>query len=174
MKFKKREFIKRMYPVDYIQQKDYLKILHYQYNMTITTDELKALELGQRDAFSKIYKFIRQKKAFDENAEFSPRKLWENNDIIYSRLKNETSINFLPYLGPCVDFGTGDICLEEGTNIYKFYVIDRNNKHYYEEFSKIEDAIQKLISYYIDRNIIDNPTKMKNIFYETLNLKNTN
>lgn len=105
-----------------------------------------------------------------------PRKYFtiENNDIIYSRLKNETSITSLPYLGPCVDFGSGDICLEEGTNIYKFYVIDRNNKHYYEEFSKIEDAIQKLISYYIDRNIIDNPTKMKNIFYETLNLKNTN
>ena len=99
MKFKKREFIKRMYPVDYIQQKDYLKILHYQYNMTITTDELKALELGQRDAFSKIYKFIRQKKAFDENAEFSPRKLWENNDIIYLMIKE----HLLEYYKSCLN-----------------------------------------------------------------------
>lgn len=106
----------------------------------------------------------------------NPRKYFtiENNDIIYTRLKSETSIENLPYLGPCVDFGTGDICLEEGIDVYKFYVIDRNNKLNYEEFSKIEDAIQKLISYYIDRNIIDNPTKMEKIFYETLNLKKEN
>ena len=106
----------------------------------------------------------------------NPRKYFtiENNDIIYTRLKSETSIENLPYLGPCVDFGIGDICLEEGINVYKFYVIDRNNKFYYEEFSKIEDAIEKLISYYNQRNMVNNSNQMKNIFYETLKLKKEN
>ena len=68
----------------------------------------------------------------------------ENNDIIYNRLKNELTIQYLPYLGPSINFGLGDICLEEDDNIFKFYVIDRASKFEYEEFNKVEDAIKKL------------------------------
>ena len=71
----------------------------------------------------------------------------ENNDNIYKRFKNELSIVYLPYLGPCVDFGLGDICLEEAKDSFKFYIIDRATKFKIEEFDRIEDAIQKLISY---------------------------
>lgn len=94
----------------------------------------------------------------------------ENNDIIYKRLKNELLIEYLPYLGPCIDFGIGDICLEETGDIFKFYIIDRESKFEYEEFDKIEDAIQKLISFYQENGFIDNPNKMREIFYQTLGL----
>lgn len=95
----------------------------------------------------------------------------ENNDIIYNRLKNELTIQYLPYLGPSINFGLGDICLEEDDNIFKFYVIDRASKFEYEEFNTIEDAISKLITYYKENEIVDSPDKMKEIFYQTLVLK---
>lgn len=95
----------------------------------------------------------------------------ENNDIIYKRLKTELTIKYLPYLGPCVTFGMGDICLEESHNVFKFYIIDRDNKLEYKEFTKIEDAIQKLVSYYKEYELVDNPNKMKEIFFEALGLK---
>lgn len=95
----------------------------------------------------------------------------KNNDIIYKRLKNELTIKYLPNLGPCTNFGMGDICLEEADDIFKFYIIDRASKFEYEEFNKIEDAIQKLITYYKEGEIVDNPDKMEKIFYQTLGLK---
>ena len=95
----------------------------------------------------------------------------ENNDIIYKRLKKELTIQYLPYLGPSINFGLGDICLEETDDIFKFYVIDRASKFEYEEFNTIEDAISKLITYYKENEIVDSPDKMEEIFYQTLGLK---
>lgn len=94
----------------------------------------------------------------------------ENNDIIYKRFKNELSIVYLPYLGPCVDFGLGDICLEEAKDSFKFYVIDRATKFECEDFAKIEDAIQKLILYYKENELVDDPDKMEEILHQTLGL----
>ena len=94
----------------------------------------------------------------------------ENNDIIYKRFKNELSIVYLPYLGPCVDFGLGDICLEEAKDNFKFYIIDRATKFELEEFVRIEDAIQKLISYYRKYELVDDPDKMEEIIYQTLGI----
>ena len=113
-------------------------------------------------------------EAFDEIIGHSEceRKYFtiENNDIIYKRLNSELKIDQLPYLGPCVDFGLGDFCIEEGKDIFKFYIIDRATKFQYEEFDNIKDAIQKLISFYTQYKIVDNPEKMEEIFYETLGL----
>ena len=95
----------------------------------------------------------------------------ENNDIIYKRLKKELTIQYLPYLGPSINFGLGDICLEETDDFFKFYVIDRASKFEYEEFNTIEDAISKLITYYKENEIVDSTDKMKEIFYQTLGLK---
>ena len=95
----------------------------------------------------------------------------ENNDIIYNRLKNELTIQYLPYLGPSINFGLGDICLEEDDNIFKFYIIDRASKFEYEEFNKVEDAIKKLTTYYKENKIVDSHDKMEEIFYQTLGLK---
>ena len=94
----------------------------------------------------------------------------ENNDTIYKKFKSELSIECLPYLGPCVDFGLGDICLEESKNNFKFYIIDRETKCQYKEFDKVEDAIQRLISYYREFELVDNPDKMEKILYQTLGL----
>lgn len=98
----------------------------------------------------------------------------ENNDTIYKRLKSEVSIAHLPYLGPCVDFGMGDICIEEAQNCFKFYVIDRATKIGYKEFDNIEDAIQELISYYKKYEIVNDPEKMEEIFYQSLGLSKDN
>ena len=94
----------------------------------------------------------------------------ENNDIIYQRMRNELSINHLPYLGPCVDFGMGDICLEEGTSVFKFYCIDRMEKYEYQEFDNINDAIKHLVSVYGEWEMVDDPDKMKEIIFQTLGL----
>ena len=95
----------------------------------------------------------------------------ENNDIIYKRFKNELSIVYLPCLGLCVDFGLGDICLEETKDNFKFYIIDRATKFELEEFVRIEDAIQKLISYYREYELVDDSDKMEEILYQTLGLR---
>ncbi len=94
----------------------------------------------------------------------------ENNDIIYKRLKNEVSIRYLPYLGPCVDFGMGDICLEEAKDCFKFYIIDRASKFDCANFDNIKDAIDHLVSYYKEYNEVDDPEKVREIFYQTLGL----
>ena len=94
----------------------------------------------------------------------------ENNDIIYRRLREELKLYHLPYLGPCVDFGAGDICLEESNGTFKFYIIDRAAKFDYKEFDSIEDAINTLIESYQRIYDIQDIDKMKKIFYETLGL----
>ena len=96
----------------------------------------------------------------------------ENNDIIYKRIRTELSIVYLPYLGACMDFGVGNICLEEAKDSFKFYIIDRIAKFEYEEFNNIEDAIQKLISYYRENELVDDANKMEEILYQALGLNN--
>ena len=85
-------------------------------------------------------------------------------------MRNELSINHLPYLGPCVDFGMGDICLEEGTDVFKFYCIDRIEKYEYQEFDNINDAIKHLVSVYGEWEMVDDPDKMAEIIFQTLGL----
>ena len=101
----------------------------------------------------------------------------ENNDIIYKRLKEETDIEVLPYLGPCVDYGNGDICLEEtmenGNEVFKLYVIDRMAKFDSQEFYNIETAIDGLVNYYMENEMISDSERMKSIFMATLNLSKT-
>lgn len=100
----------------------------------------------------------------------------ENNNIIYSRLREETDIYYLPQLGVTVNYGLGDICLEECVNeekeLYKFYIIDRTAKFDYAEFENIESAIGHLVSFYESIQAISEPEKMLNIFLETLGLNN--
>jgi hypothetical protein len=97
----------------------------------------------------------------------------ENNDIIYGRFKNELRMKGCgyPYLGPCVDFGLGDLCIEEDGDIFKFYVIDRGDKFGYKEFNDVRDAIQELISKYREYDLVDDLDKMEEIFYTTLGLE---
>lgn len=99
----------------------------------------------------------------------------ENNNIIYRRLKKETDLEYLPYLVACIDYGEGDVCIEEGikdgVEIFKFYIIDRFNKFDYQEFSNLEDAINRLVEYYINNEMTKEPEKVKSIFIETLGLQ---
>ena len=44
-------------------------------------------------------------------------------------------------------------------------------KFEYEEFNNIEDAIQKLISYYRENKLVDDANKMEKIFYQALGQK---
>ena len=94
----------------------------------------------------------------------------ENNDIIYKRFKEELKMNPYPYLGPCVTFGLGDICIEESDGIFKFYIIDRATKFDEEEFDNVKDAVDKLVSVYRKYETVDNPDKMEEILYEVLGL----
>ena len=66
----------------------------------------------------------------------------ENNDIIYKRLKNEVSIEYLPYLGSSVDFGMGDICIEETKDNFKFYL---SNVQIYPAYKGRSEAMQRMI-----------------------------
>lgn len=91
----------------------------------------------------------------------------ENNDEIYRRIRAEVPMDYLPYLGPCVDFGMGDVCIEEAPDCFKFYVIDRGIKNESKEFQDVRDAIQRLISYY--EGSVDTD-KLEEIFYQTLGL----
>ena len=95
----------------------------------------------------------------------------KNNDNIYKRFKSELNIKHLPYLGACVDFGLGDICLEEDNGIFKFYVIDRTSKFDYQEFDDIESAINHLVMFYEMVDEVDDSNKMKEILYQELHLK---
>lgn len=99
MKIKERSFINLMYPIDYSKQTDYPKILRYQYNITCKTNELLNLKLGQRDAFEKIYNYIRQKDTLSEYTEFVSIDAWAKNDIIYLILKE----HLLEYFHTCVN-----------------------------------------------------------------------
>lgn len=111
----------------------------------------------------------------------------ENNNIIYKRLREELNMQYsLPRLGVSVDFGLGDICLEECTledkKIFKFYTIDRNVKFDYAEFDNVKDAVKRLVEYYKKNKFIYYSETaeecnlavemMLTIFFETLNLNN--
>lgn len=102
-----------------------------------------------------------------------PRKYFtiENNNQIYRRLREEVEgIYYFPYLGPCVDFGAGDACLEEDGDIFKFYIIDRAYRFDYQEFDNIKDAIERLVEFEISYNDIKDPDKYRQIFYDVLGL----
>ena len=96
----------------------------------------------------------------------------ENNDIIYRRLKEELGLFYLPYLGPCVDYGNGDLCLEESYGTFKYYVSDRMLKYDFEEFEDIEASVNHLLTQCVGAYHLDDESaeKMKEIFYQTLGL----
>ena len=87
--------------------------------------------------------------------------------MLEGRIRAEVPMDYLPYLGPCVDFGMGDVCIEEAPDCFKFYVIDRGIKNESKEFQDVRDAIQRLISYYECFVYTD---KLEEIFYQTLGL----
>lgn len=91
MKNRKRSFVEQMYPIDYLKRRDYAKILQYQYNIKITPEELRTLELSQNNAFSKLYDFVTQNTVFTPDfgqiPSFLETKEWKKNDIIYLALK---------------------------------------------------------------------------------------
>ena len=95
----------------------------------------------------------------------------DNNTRIYERLRSEVAISHMPYLGPFIDFGLGNICLEEAGDSFKFYIIDRASKYDYEEFDSIDAAIGKLVTFYQENEMVDNPYKMRDIFYQELGLE---
>ena len=99
---------------------------------------------------------------------------WDNNNTIYNRLMKETIISYIPYLGQGLQFGAGDIVLEEDGEIYKFYIIDRDVKFCYEEFDNVVSAMEKLVTYYDEAELIDDPDKMMGIFFFFLNIKRNN
>lgn len=94
----------------------------------------------------------------------------QNVSEIYARLKNETNITELPILGRNLEFGLGEICLYEQNNLYIFYIMNKNNKECIKIFEDIKSAINFLVNVYDYYKFIDEPTKMKDIFYEVLNI----
>ena len=111
---------------------------------------------------------------FDDVIGYNPneRKYFtiENNDVIYKRLRDETDIQYYPRLGPRVEFGMGDIVLEEGIDRFLFYIIDRMYKSDRAEFFDVREAIEHLINYYVKYEVAD-ADALRNIFYETLGLE---
>ena len=93
----------------------------------------------------------------------------ENNNIIYEALTN-LGATYLPYLGPRVEFGLGDLVLEEGDNKYQVYFIDRASIFQLNEFDNIVDAIENLIDKYVSYDELDRDMIAK-IFYGTLKLE---
>ena len=97
----------------------------------------------------------------------------ENNDIIYKKFREELEFyTSYPYLGPCIDFGLGTPCIEESNGTFKYYVIDRGTKFQFEEFTDVRDAIDHLVEAgYAKYELVNDPSKMKDIIYETLGLE---
>lgn len=93
----------------------------------------------------------------------------ESNNIIYEALTN-LGATYLPYLGPHVEFGLGDLVLEEGKDGYKVYFIDRASIFQLNEFDNIVDAIENLIDKYVSYDELDRDMIAK-IFYDTLKLE---
>lgn len=101
----------------------------------------------------------------------TPRKYFtpENNDIIYTKMK-EMNVMYPPYLGPCVDFGLGDACLEEAGDKFKFYYVERMHKYKCADFDNIKDAIEHLVKIYTEKKYVHDPDAFRKIFYDTFNL----
>ena len=96
---------------------------------------------------------------------------FDNINIIYDKFREELDIYQLPHLGLPLDYGMGDICLEEDNNLFKFYIVNRSEKYNYEEFNNIEDGINKLVTYYDNYDLVDDSNKMERIMYQTLGLQ---
>ena len=101
---------------------------------------------------------------------------YENRKRIEERLLNETDISGLPTLGHGVDFGVGEVCLEEtkgndNEDKFEFYFAVNYDKYQHQVFDNIEDAISALVEYYQEWKMIDKPNKMKKIICEELGLK---
>ena len=101
----------------------------------------------------------------------TPRKYFtlENNDIIYTKMK-ELKITYPPYLGPCVDFGLGDVCLEETGDKFKFYLVERMHKYQCADFDNLKDAVDHLVEFYIKNKYVRDGEAFKKIFYELFKL----
>ena len=101
---------------------------------------------------------------------------YENRKRIEERLLHETDISGLPTLGHGVDFGMGEICLEEtkddnDNDRFEFYVAINYDKSRHQVFDNIEDAITALVGFYRRNDMIDKPNKMEKIIYEEIGLK---
>ena len=101
---------------------------------------------------------------------------YENRKRIEDRLLNETDISGLPTLGHGVDFGMGEICLEEtkdadNNDKFEFYLAVNYDKYQHQIFDNIEDAISALVAFYKKTDMIDKPNKMEKIIYQELGLK---
>ena len=104
-------------------------------------------------------------------AKINKRKYFTEETIseIYRKLR-EIGIDELPVLGTAIEFGLGFICLEEDDGIFKFYIIDRASKFEVQKFDNIEDAINKLVLCYKNFELVDDADKMKEVFYQVLDL----
>lgn len=96
---------------------------------------------------------------------------FENSKKICNRLLTELDISGLPTLGVGVDFGLGEICLEESDGKYRFYFAAGRDKFHYREFDNIEGGINELVEYYKAWNMVDKPNKMERIIYQELGLE---
>ena len=100
---------------------------------------------------------------------------YENRKRIEDRLLHETDIAGLPTLGHGVDFGMGEICLEEtkdenGNDRFEFYLAVNYDKTHHQVFDNIEDAIRALVGFYKRTDMIDKPDKMEKIIYQEIGL----
>ena len=91
---------------------------------------------------------------------------------INRRLREELNLKYLPYLGVNVICGKGEMCLEEDDGLFKYYVIDRNNKVYLEVYDSVFNAVDSLVKHYCYCFKEVDESTMKSIFYEELGLKN--
>ncbi len=101
---------------------------------------------------------------------------YENRKRIEESLLHETDIACLPTLGHGVDFGIGEICLEEtkdndGNDRFELYFAVNYDKYQHKIFDNIADAINALVEYYKKWDMVDKPNKMKKIIYQELGLK---
>lgn len=111
------------------------------------------------------------------HSEISERKVFtlDTNDRIYRRLRIEIPSARFPYLGTSLDYGLGDVCIEENEYGFKFFVIDRRSKYNEVEFGNLKDAIDYLVEYEYPNVKRKRETVEKNhyrrIFYEELHLE---
>ena len=96
----------------------------------------------------------------------------ERRKRIEDRLLHETDIAGLPTLGYGVDKdGMGEICLVEKEDHFEFYLASGNQKLFHKAFQSIKDAVQALVDFYRQMDLVDKPNKIEKIIYEELGLK---
>lgn len=125
-------------------------------------------------------KMTRKFKSLDDNLEklndencqkikyFTPEKC----AIIYKRFEEELDncFGFLPCLGESLDYGCGNVCLEESYGTFLFYTVDRAAKFDVKKFNDVRIAIKELALFYYEICYIDNPLQMEQIICQTLGL----